>query len=45
MSQLGDIAIRTGRKIKWNLVKETIVGDKDAARMMNRARREPWGII
>ncbi|MDD5522991.1 MAG: Gfo/Idh/MocA family oxidoreductase [Kiritimatiellae bacterium] len=45
ISQLGDIAIRTGRKIKWNLVKETIVGDKDAARMMNRARREPWGII
>jgi len=45
ISHLGDICIRTGRKIKWDPVKETIVGDENAARMMNRARREPWSIV
>lgn len=45
ISHLGDICIRTGRRIKWDPVKESIVGDEDAARMMNRARREPWGLI
>ena len=42
MSHLGDIAIRTGRKIEWNPEKETIVGDEAAARMMHRAMRAPW---
>lgn len=42
ISQLGDIAIRTGRKITWDPVKETIVGDETAARMMHRPMREPW---
>jgi hypothetical protein len=44
MSHLGDIAIRTGRKIKWDPVKETIVGDEAAARMMRRAMRAPWTV-
>jgi L-ascorbate metabolism protein UlaG (beta-lactamase superfamily) len=30
-----DIAMRTGRKIQWDPVKETIVGDDTAARMMH----------
>ena len=42
MSHLGDIAIRTGRKIRWDPQKETIVGDETAVRMMHRAMREPW---
>jgi hypothetical protein len=42
ISHLGDIAIRTGRKIKWDPKKETIVGDEAAARMMTRAMRAPW---
>jgi len=45
ISHLGDIAIRTGRKIQWDPAKETIIGDESAARMMNRVRREPWGIV
>lgn len=45
ISHLSDICIRTGRKIKWDPVNETIIGDEQAVRMMNRARREPWGII
>ena len=44
ISHLGDIAIRTGRKIKWDPAKETIVGDAEAARMLTRAMREPWTI-
>jgi hypothetical protein len=42
ISHLGDIAIRTGRKICWDPLKETIVGDDAAARMMWRPMREPW---
>jgi hypothetical protein len=44
MSHLGDIAIRTGRTIKWDPQKETIVGDDAAARMMRRAMRAPWTV-
>jgi hypothetical protein len=42
ISHLGDICIRTGRKIRWDPQAETIVGDEAAARMMHRAMREPW---
>jgi glucose-fructose oxidoreductase len=42
MSHLGDIAIRTGRKIQWDPASETIVGDDSAARRMRRAMRAPW---
>lgn len=39
---LGEIAIYTGRTIKWNPEKEEIVGDPIAAGMLSRAFREPW---
>lgn len=42
MSHLGDIAIRTGRKIRWDPVAEAIIGDEAAARMMRRPLRAPW---
>ena len=42
MSHLGDIAIRTGRTIKWDPKKETIIGDEAASRMLTRALRAPW---
>ena len=42
VSHLGDIAIRTGRKINWNPVEEKIVSDDSAARMMQRSLRAPW---
>ncbi|MBI5394858.1 MAG: Gfo/Idh/MocA family oxidoreductase [Verrucomicrobia bacterium] len=44
MSHLGDICIRTGRKIKWDPAKETIVADEGAARRMHRPMREPWNL-
>jgi predicted dehydrogenase len=39
---LGNIALRTGRKITWDPVKEEIVGDKEAAQMLARPYRMPW---
>jgi len=42
ISHVSDIAIRTGRKITWDPLKEEIVGDADASRMLTRAMRQPW---
>jgi predicted dehydrogenase len=39
---LGNIAIRTGRKITWDPKAETIVGDKEAAAMLAKEYRKPW---
>lgn len=44
MSHLSDIAIRTGRRIRWNPESETIVGDEAARRMARRAVRAPWRV-
>jgi glucose-fructose oxidoreductase len=44
MSHLGDLAIRTGRAIRWDPVRETVVGDEAAARLMRRAMRAPWSV-
>ena len=44
ISHLGDIAIRTGRTIRWDLQQETIIGDEIAQRMMQRAMRAPWSL-
>jgi len=40
--QLSDIAMRLGRKIKWDAEKEECVGDEQANRMLKRAMRSPW---
>ena len=42
LAHLTDICTRLGRKIRWDPTKEQIVGDVDAARMLNRAMRAPW---
>jgi predicted dehydrogenase len=39
---LGNIAVRLGRKIEWDPVAETIVGDEEAKRMLSRPYRAPW---
>ncbi len=39
---LGNIAIRTGKKITWDAAKETIVGDADAAKWLSKEYRKPW---
>ena len=42
ISHISDIAIRAGRKITWDPVKEEIIGDPEATMMLTRAMREPW---
>ncbi|MCC6263738.1 MAG: Gfo/Idh/MocA family oxidoreductase [Bryobacterales bacterium] len=44
ISHLSNIAVRTGRKIRWDPVKETIVGDAEAQRMLDRPLRKPWSL-
>jgi predicted dehydrogenase len=39
---LGNIALRTGRRIQWDDVNERIVGDKDADKFVTRKYRKPW---
>jgi hypothetical protein len=39
---LGNIAYWLNRPLKWDPVKEEIVGDVEAARWLDRAKREPW---
>ncbi len=42
ISHLADYAIRSGRTIRWDPVRETVPGDPEAVRRMRRAQREPW---
>ncbi|MFO0879370.1 MAG: Gfo/Idh/MocA family oxidoreductase [Gemmataceae bacterium] len=39
---LGNIAIRSGKKIHWDPVKEQIVGDSETARLVSKDYRAPW---
>lgn len=39
---LANIAIRTGRKIQYDPVKEEIIGDAEANRLVNVPMRAPW---
>lgn len=39
---LDDIAIRTGRKLRWDPVQERFVNDEGANRLLSRALRSPW---
>jgi predicted dehydrogenase len=39
---LANIAIRVGRKIHFDPVKEIIVGDEEANRLVNQPMRAPW---
>ena len=39
---LGNIAIRTGRTLKWDPKKEVIVGDAEAAKQTTKEYRAPW---
>jgi len=39
---LGQIAMLTQRKLQWDPVKQRIVNDKDAAKLLSRNMRAPW---
>lgn len=42
MCHLGNIAYWLNRPIRWDPQRELIVGDDEAARWLDRAKREPW---
>jgi len=42
---LGNIAFRTGHKILWNAEREEILGDSEAATLLDRPARKPWDLI
>jgi predicted dehydrogenase len=39
---LGLISMLVGRKIKWDVAKEEILGDAEASKLLSRPYREPW---
>jgi hypothetical protein len=39
---LGEIAMLTGRKLKWDPEKEIFLDDEQANRMLSRPMRSPW---
>ena len=41
-ASLGEIAMLTGRDLKWDPVKETFIGDEAANRYLSRPMRAPW---
>jgi len=42
VSHMGDIAIRTGRKITWNPIVGEVVGDPEANKLFIRENRSPY---
>jgi hypothetical protein len=44
ISHVSDIAVRAGRPIVWDPIKERIIDDPQAARRTTRAWREPWNL-
>jgi hypothetical protein len=42
LCHLSDIAMRLGRKLRWNPDKEEFVNDGEANRLLSRPMRSPW---
>ena len=40
---IGWIAMKLGRKLRWDPVKEVFIGDDEANAMRSRAQRAPYG--
>lgn len=45
MALLGNIAMRTGQKLKWDAKQEKFHGAPEAAAMLTRNLRKPWDLI
>jgi predicted dehydrogenase len=44
LCHLSDIAMRLGRKLRWDPDKEEFIGDAEANRMLSRPMRSPWRV-
>ena len=42
---LGNIAVRTKKKIAWDPKTETIVGDAEASKWLTKEYRRPWSLV
>ena len=42
---LGNIAMKTGKKLRWDAKKEDFVGASDASGLLTRNLRKPWDLI
>jgi len=44
MCQIADIAIKVGRRLRWDTASEAFVGDEAANAYLTRSYRAPWGL-
>jgi hypothetical protein len=42
IAQMGDIAVRLKRKLRWDPVKEEFIDDEQANRRLSKPSRAPW---
>ena len=42
---LANISYKVGRKLKWDPIKEVIIGDAEASKLMGKKARKPWDMI
>ena len=45
IGHLGNIAFKTGRKLKWDAAREEFTGDPEASKLLGREARKPWNLI
>ena len=39
---LVNVAMRVGRVVRWDAVKQDVVGDEEASRLLTKEYRAPW---
>jgi hypothetical protein len=42
---LGNLAYRTGRKLRWNAESEDFIDDREASAMLTKQARAPWNLV
>jgi hypothetical protein len=45
VAHLGNIAFKTGKKLRWNAETEEFVDDGEASKLLARQARKPWDLI
>ncbi len=45
IAHLGNIAYKSGKKLRWDPVKEDFVGEPEASKLLGRKARKPWDLI
>lgn len=45
IGHLGNIAFKTGRKLRWDATREEFRADPEASKLLGRTARKPWDLI